>query len=99
VSISEHDGTPNTLLEAMACGCFPVAGDLESIREWIVDGENGILVDPGNPQALAAAVNQALSDGELRERAAAQNQAIIDDRAAHQEVMAAAVDFYRSFLS
>ena len=29
VSPSMHDGTPNTLLEAMACGCVPVAGDLE----------------------------------------------------------------------
>ena len=35
VSPSTHDGTPNTLLEAMACGCLPVAGDLESLREWI----------------------------------------------------------------
>jgi hypothetical protein len=39
VSPSVHDGTPNTLLEAMACGCLPVAGDLESIREWIVMGK------------------------------------------------------------
>ena len=36
VSPSAHDGTPNTLLEAMACGCFPVAGDIESVREWLV---------------------------------------------------------------
>jgi glycosyltransferase involved in cell wall biosynthesis len=36
-SPSIHDGTPNTLLEGIACGCFPVAGDLESIREWITN--------------------------------------------------------------
>jgi glycosyltransferase involved in cell wall biosynthesis len=30
VSLSSHDGTPNTFLEAMACGCFPVVGDIES---------------------------------------------------------------------
>ena len=50
VSPSTHDGTPNTLLEAMACGCFPVAGNIESIREWLVDGENSLLVDPGDPE-------------------------------------------------
>jgi glycosyltransferase involved in cell wall biosynthesis len=49
VSPSTHDGTPNTLLEAMACGCFPVASDLESIREWITPGVNGLLVDPSDP--------------------------------------------------
>ena len=49
VSPSVHDGTPNSLLEGMACGCLPVAGDLESIREWIKDGENGLLVDATDP--------------------------------------------------
>ena len=44
-SPSIHDGTPNTLLEGIACGCFPVAGDLESIREWITPNENGLLFD------------------------------------------------------
>ena len=46
VSISAHDGTPNSLLEAMAIGCFPIAGDIESLREWIVPGVNGLLVEP-----------------------------------------------------
>jgi glycosyltransferase involved in cell wall biosynthesis len=99
VSISEHDGTPNTLLEAMACGCFPVAGDLESIREWIDDSQNGLLVNPGNADALANAMNRALSDPGMRSRAAVRNQEIIDERAAHPTVMARAVEFYRSFLS
>jgi len=52
VSVSVHDGTPNSLLEAMAVGCLPVCGDIESIREWITDGENGLLVDPADPTAL-----------------------------------------------
>lgn len=43
VSPSLHDGTPNTLLEAMDCGCIIVTGDIESVREWINDGENGSL--------------------------------------------------------
>ena len=46
VSPSTHDGTPNTLLEAMACGSFPIVGDLASLREWIEPGVNGLAVDP-----------------------------------------------------
>ncbi len=99
VSVSEHDGTPNTLLEAMACGCFPIAGDIESLREWVIDGNNGFLIDPGSPSALADAVNRALSDPDLRARAAGHNQTLIDERAAHEKVITRAVDFYRSFLS
>lgn len=95
VSPSEHDGTPNTLLEAMACGAFPVAGDLESIREWIEDGVNGLLVDPRDPQALAAAVVQALEDEDLRARAREANARIIDTRARYEVVMAQAEALYR----
>ena len=71
VSPSTHDGTPNTLLEGMACGCFPVAGDLESIREWITPGVNGLLVDPSDADALAEAILSALDQPELRAKAAA----------------------------
>jgi glycosyltransferase involved in cell wall biosynthesis len=35
LSLSTHDGTPNTLLEAMACGCFPIVGDLDSLRDGL----------------------------------------------------------------
>ncbi len=99
VSISEHDGTPNTLLEAMACGCFPVAGDLESIREWIVDGQNGLLIEPDDPLALADAINRALYDVDLRLRSANRNLTLIEERASYHKVMTKAVEFYRSFMS
>lgn len=81
VSISTHDGTPNSLLEAMAFGCLPVCGDLESIREWITPGVNGLLVDPSNPQALADALCLALETPALIEKAAQANREIIQERA------------------
>jgi glycosyltransferase involved in cell wall biosynthesis len=80
-SISTHDGTPNTLLEAMACACFPVVGDLEALREWITPGVNGLLVEPGKPQALADALLLALSQPELRASAAQVNRRLISERA------------------
>ncbi len=93
VSPSTHDGTPNTLLEAMACGCFPVAGDLDSLREWITPGENGLLVDPASPAALAEAILQGLNRPELRRAAWQQNQRIVAERAEYGAVMAKAADF------
>jgi glycosyltransferase involved in cell wall biosynthesis len=98
VSPSTHDGTPNTLLEAMACGCTPVAGDLESIREWITPGINGLLVDPGDPQALAEAICEVLGNAELRERAKDLNQVIIRERAEYKGVMEKAISFYGSLI-
>jgi glycosyltransferase involved in cell wall biosynthesis len=98
VSPSTHDGTPNTLLEAMACGCFPVAGDLDSIREWIKPGENGLLVDPGDPAALAAAILRGLNDAALRKQAAGRNAAIIAERAEYTRNMTRVVGFYEKLL-
>ncbi len=97
-SITEHDGTPNTLLEAMACGCFPVAGDLESIREWLDEGENGFLVDPDQPEDLARALLTALSNPGLRKRAVVRNRRLVEQHATYATVMAKAEAFYSELL-
>lgn len=99
VSLSTHDGTPNSLLEAMACGCFPVAGDLESIREWITPGQNGLLVDPNDPRALAAPIIHALKDSELRKRAAEINAQLVAKRADYKKCMPRAEQFYAQIVS
>jgi glycosyltransferase involved in cell wall biosynthesis len=98
VSPSTHDGTPNTLLEGMACGCFPIAGDIESIREWITEGENGLLIDPGNPSTLAEAIVSAIKNKDLRHRAAGLNQQIIHERAEYARNMARAEEFYQTVI-
>ena len=98
VSPSFHDGTPNTVLEAMACGCFPVVGDIESLREWITPGVNGLLVDPADPQALAEAVLVALEQPDLRQRAAAHNLELIAERAEYGRVMLQAEAFYKQLV-
>jgi hypothetical protein len=95
VSLSEHDGAPNSLIEGMACGCFPVAGDIESIHEWIKHGENGLLVDPADPQALAEAILTSLGDNELRSKARAHNLQLVAERAEYGAVMQKAVAFYQ----
>lgn len=98
ISVSEHDGTPNSLLEAMACGCFPIAGDIESIREWITNGRNGFLVDPNDPQALADAILNGLVDPDLRNRAARLNKSIIIERADTENIRKSVDAFYDRFL-
>lgn len=94
VSPSVHDGTPNSLLEGMACGCFPVAGDLESIREWITPDENGLLFDSTNPQSIAEAIKTAIENKNLRKVAAGLNREIIASRAEYKMNMQKAEVFY-----
>lgn len=99
VSPSTHDGTPNTLLEAMASGCFPVASDLESIREWIDPSINGFLIDPSDPSDLAAAVVKALDQIDLRIQALNYNRELINARAEYGSSMQSALNFYQALLN
>jgi len=98
VSPSLHDGTPNTLLEAMACGCFPIAGDIASIREWITPGYNGLVFDPSDPKILANNICLVLENKALHMRVKNHNVSLIKERAEYHTCMGKAVDFYRDLI-
>jgi glycosyltransferase involved in cell wall biosynthesis len=98
VSPSVHDGTPNSLLEAMACGCFPVVGDIESMHEWIRPGVNGLLVDATSPRSVADGIVAALEAPALRGAAKNENTRVIAERAEYGRCMAMAEVFYRKVL-
>ena len=99
VSPTTHDGTPNTLLEAMACGCFPIAGDIESVREWIHSGDTGLLVDATNNKMIGEAIITALQNEELRRSAQAKNISLIANKAEYYTVMGKAETFYHQLTS
>ncbi len=81
----DRDGIPNTLAEAMASGLPVVSTRLSGVEELVRDGETGILVPPGSPEALADALAGLLEDRErgrrLGQRARAAVTATFD---AHQ---------------
>ena len=59
---------PNAVGEAMACGCAVIAADAGGTGEVLgTDGSTGVLVPPGEPDALAEAVRLLLMDRGLRE--------------------------------
>ncbi len=59
---SDSEGAPNVLLEAMAARLPVVATRVGGVPEIVQDGETGILVPPGDTQALAVALLARLSD-------------------------------------
>jgi len=64
----EFFGTPSKIFEYMAMQKGVIASDLKPIREVISDGESGLLVAPGNPAELAAAILRLAEDRKLRLR-------------------------------
>lgn len=59
---SEMEAFPNAIIEAMAAGLPVVATAVGGIPELVEDGRTGRLVPPGNPEALAAALVEVLSE-------------------------------------
>lgn len=68
---SLYEGTPLALFEAMAAGKAVVSTAVDGCREVLTDGETGLLVPPGDPEALAAALGRAVESAPLRASLAA----------------------------
>ncbi len=59
------EGTPRSILEAMAMGRPVITTDSRGCREPITDGENGFLVEPRNPDSLAVAMTRIIENRDL----------------------------------
>lgn len=76
------DGTPGSLIEAMAMGTIPIASDTAPNREWVEDGVNGILIPLGDKAGTRAKLISALSmTDDTIARMVAANKRIVAERA------------------
>jgi glycosyltransferase involved in cell wall biosynthesis len=77
---SYREGTPRTVLEAMAMGRAVVTTDAPGCRETVVDGVNGYLVPVRSVDALAAAMQRFLDDPDLARRMGAKSREIAESK-------------------
>ncbi len=61
----DMDGIPVSLMEAMGMGLPVISSRISGVPELIEDGVSGLLVEPGDPSALASAIERLLDDPEL----------------------------------
>jgi glycosyltransferase involved in cell wall biosynthesis len=73
IAATDVDGTPSFLVESMSLGALPIHSDMASIREWITDGENGLLFSVDNIEKLKLCIRKALKDDSFVEEAAKLN--------------------------
>lgn len=81
VSTSLYDGTSVSLLEAMACGTFPIVTDIPSNREWITNGKNGLLVSTKDAKALANKILDVIRNQDFWDKSKSENLLIIERKA------------------
>jgi colanic acid/amylovoran biosynthesis glycosyltransferase len=78
VMTSLSEGLPVVLMEAMAAGVPVVTTRIAGVPELVDDGDDGLLVLPGDADATAAAVRRLLADPELRNRFAIAGRAKVE---------------------
>ena len=96
-SVYEPFGIIN--LEAMACGTPVVASGVGGILEVVLDGETGILVPPSDPDALATALNDLLSDKSRREAFSNVGRKRVEDHFSWEIIGKRTLDLYRKVAS
>lgn len=74
------EGLPNALLEAMALGLPVAATAVDGVPEVVKDGENGLLMPPRQPSALAKRLSELAADPALRARLGAEAQKTVFER-------------------
>jgi glycosyltransferase involved in cell wall biosynthesis len=94
---SHREGFGVAALEAMAHGRPVVAGAVGGLLDLVVNGETGILVEPGNVPALRAALKRLLADVELRRRMGEAGRKRAADRFGWDAVTRKTLDVYARY--
>jgi glycosyltransferase involved in cell wall biosynthesis len=94
VLCSRAEGLPNAVLEYMAAGRPIVATHVGAVPELIHDGVHGLLVPPGDAQALAEALERLLTDQALAESCAAAARKRVAERYSRDAMIRRFEDFY-----
>jgi glycosyltransferase involved in cell wall biosynthesis len=98
VSVPNSDGTPVSVLEALACGIPVIVTDLPALREWLIADESALFVPVGDSNALSAAICRLLTQKELSERLANSGLAIVIEHANHETEMKKMEELYQTLL-
>jgi glycosyltransferase involved in cell wall biosynthesis len=95
VSVARSDSAPVSVVEALACGAVVVAGDLPSLREWITDGDNGLLAPVGDAARLAKRIGEALDlEPGILQQWVKHNTSEVSTRASNEVMLRAVIALY-----
>lgn len=98
ITTSLSDGTPVSLLEAMASGVPCIATRVGGIPEWIEDKKNGLLISPGSPDEVAEAILTLVSNPALSSKLSAAARETVVRKGQWKSLMAQAEKDYLALI-
>lgn len=96
ITTNISDGLPNTLLEAMLLGAFPIQSNTAITEGWIEHGINGFLVPPEDPNIIEESIRLALSKDKLVDDAAQINFKKISDNLNYNDIKTRTIELYKN---
>lgn len=93
------EGMPNSILEAMAAGRAVIGSKVGGVPEVIVDGETGLLVEPGDVEQLANAMRMVCTDADAAQEMGIRGRAHALSHFSVEAMVRATVDLYQELLS
>jgi len=95
----KREGLPKTVIEAMAYGVATIASHVGGVAEIIEDGRSGLIVPPGDPQALAAAITRLHDTPKLRADLGRRGKERIRSALPIDDTIAQTASLYRSLVT
>lgn len=95
IALTTNDGLPSSMVEAMSFGTLPLHSDLASIREWVTNGHNGLLVDLDKPIEISKALRESLTNDSLVNKAAEYNINFVKSNWSDEVVKPKALEAYQ----
>lgn len=83
-------------IEALAAGRPVIASSTGGVRDWLEDGVNGLYVEPGDPSALARALNELLADPARQQSMGAAGKQMVAARFSPQRHIDGLLDAYQT---
>jgi glycosyltransferase involved in cell wall biosynthesis len=96
---SRFEGFPLAVVEAMLAGLPVVAADVGSVGEAVIDDETGLLVEPDDVDALAAALQRLLGDADQRGRLGRAGRRLALARFTPDRMARAYMELYRELVA
>lgn len=97
-TVMDFEGTPVALIEALAARRAVVATDVGGVADVIKEGRTGLLVPPGDADALAAAIGRLLGDSVARDAYGRNGQVLVRERHARERMVDETERYYREML-
>ena len=87
ILLSAHEGSPISVKEILACGKPVIVNDVGDLTAYVIQGQNGYIVDAGNGEEVAAAIANAFENSDNMQEACIKSMKPYDESLINSKIV------------